>query len=80
MGTSATESPPTSSIPSDLPKDERDISNYSFEANGSSQDQVNIHVVDFDGLDGPENPLNWSPTRKWCLIGLISAMTLATYA
>ena len=32
-------------------------------------------IVDWDGPDDPENPLNWSPARKWTTIVLVSAIT-----
>lgn len=37
------------------------------------------NVVDYDGPDDPENPYNWTKTRKWINGGFISAMTLVTY-
>lgn len=30
------------------------------------------HIVDWDGPDDPENPMNWPSYRKWLTIGLIS--------
>ena len=77
MGEVAPEVP---EIPPDLTKLEHDAEFGSLEAEKATQDEVDIHVVDFDGPDDPENPLNWSNTRKWGLVGLISAMTLVTYA
>ncbi|KAF1843634.1 MFS general substrate transporter [Cucurbitaria berberidis CBS 394.84] len=35
-------------------------------------------VVDFDGPDDPENPLNWRATKKWGMVALISAITFLT--
>lgn len=35
-------------------------------------------VVDWDGPDDPENPMNWSNNKKWLNIVLISALTLVT--
>ncbi|PLN84872.1 MFS general substrate transporter [Aspergillus taichungensis] len=32
-------------------------------------------IVHWDGKDDPQNPQNWSLPRKWCLVGLISAVT-----
>ncbi|CAD6576751.1 MAG: hypothetical protein ASARMPRED_007868 [Alectoria sarmentosa] len=75
MGEVAPEVP---EIPPDLTKLEHDAEFGSLEAEKATQDEVDIHVVDFDGPDDPENPLNWSNTRKWGLVGLISAMTLVT--
>lgn len=36
------------------------------------------NIVDWDGPDDPANPINWTATRKWTNIGVISAMTLLT--
>jgi hypothetical protein len=36
-------------------------------------------IVDWDEPDDPANPLNWSPTRKWVNMGIVSAITLITY-
>lgn len=33
-------------------------------------------VVDFDGVDDPTDPFNWSPTYKWSLVTLISLLSL----
>lgn len=35
-----------------------------------------VHVVDWDGPDDPANPMNWSPTRKWITIAIVSFSTL----
>jgi hypothetical protein len=37
------------------------------------------HIVDWDGDDDPENPLNWSTAKKWNLIAVLAAVTLVTY-
>lgn len=34
------------------------------------------HIVDFDGEDDPEDPLNWSKFYKWSIIILISFLSL----
>lgn len=35
-------------------------------------------IVDWDGPDDPENPLNWPAGRKWGLIAILGAVTLVT--
>lgn len=35
-------------------------------------------IVDWDGPDDPENPLNWPAGRKWGLIGILAMVTLVT--
>ncbi|OCT50363.1 hypothetical protein CLCR_07587 [Cladophialophora carrionii] len=39
---------------------------------------VDPDVVDWDGPDDPENPLNWTSRRKWANIGFLSMITLLT--
>jgi hypothetical protein len=34
--------------------------------------------VDWDGLDDPKNPLNWSQVKKWSTILLVSYITFVT--
>ncbi|RYO88687.1 hypothetical protein DL766_004433 [Monosporascus sp. MC13-8B] len=34
------------------------------------------NVVDFDGPDDPENPMNWSPAKKSVAIAIVTMMTL----
>ena len=36
------------------------------------------NIVDFDGPDDPENPLNWTFYKKWGMVLLISAITFLT--
>jgi hypothetical protein len=36
-------------------------------------------LVDWDGPNDPHNPQNWSTTRKWWLVGLVSAATFNMY-
>ncbi|KAJ4301187.1 hypothetical protein N0V90_003278 [Kalmusia sp. IMI 367209] len=35
-------------------------------------------IVDWDGPDDPENPLNWPASRKWGLIACLGMVTLVT--
>ena len=44
----------------------------------SSQDEES-HLVHWDGDYDPQNPLNWSPARKWTIIGLISISSFNVY-
>jgi hypothetical protein len=32
-------------------------------------------LVDWDGPNDPQNPQNWSLSRKWWLVGLVAAVT-----
>ena len=38
------------------------------------------NIVDWDGPDDPDNPLNWSTKKKWFNIGVMAAITFLTYA
>jgi hypothetical protein len=37
------------------------------------------NVIDLDGLDDPQNPINWPARNRWMNIILLSAMTLLTW-
>jgi hypothetical protein len=36
------------------------------------------NIVDFDGPDDPQNPMNWRFAKKWGMVLLISAITFLT--
>jgi hypothetical protein len=38
--------------------------------------QKDPNIVDFDGPDDPENPMNWSMARKTSAIVIVTTMTL----
>lgn len=40
--------------------------------------ETDPNIVDFDGPDDPENPLNWSTKKKWGMVTLVSAITFLT--
>lgn len=37
------------------------------------------NIVHWDGDDDPQDPMNWSPARKWMTIGLISVSSFNVY-
>ena len=45
----------------------------SLDEKGSQQDP---NIVDWDGPNDPENPLNWPTSKKVTAIGVISLITL----
>lgn len=46
----------------------------------ASQDSTSsIVVVDWDGPDDPEKPLNWSRTKKRAIISAVCLMRFTTY-
>jgi hypothetical protein len=66
-------------------KDETDVNSEDIEkqvpitlsdAGIDSPNEVDRNVVDWDGDDDPENPRNWSRSKKLINIGIISASSL----
>ncbi|KAI1379592.1 MFS general substrate transporter [Hypoxylon crocopeplum] len=41
-------------------------------------DEKDVNVVDWDGPNDPENPMNWSDKKKWLNICILSIMTIVT--
>ncbi|EEY21521.1 benomyl/methotrexate resistance protein [Verticillium alfalfae VaMs.102] len=48
------------------------------EHNTEPQPVDDPNLVDWDGPDDPENPMNWHDRQKWLNIGLISLLTFVT--
>ncbi|OGM48092.1 hypothetical protein ABOM_002891 [Aspergillus bombycis] len=42
----------------------------------SAKEEKDPNVVDFDGPDDPENPMNWSTAKKTVAIAIVSMMTM----
>jgi hypothetical protein len=42
------------------------------------QESADPNVVNWDGPDDPEKPLNWPASKKWINIALISSITFLT--
>lgn len=40
--------------------------------------ETDPNVVDWDGPNDPENPMNWSEKKKWLNIATLSILTLVT--
>ncbi|KAJ4982618.1 major facilitator superfamily transporter [Stagonosporopsis vannaccii] len=59
---------------------EKGISPVPRPTDGEGDEKVehDPNIVDFDGPDDPQNPMNWRSTRKWGMILLISAITFLT--
>jgi multidrug resistance protein len=49
-----------------------------LEGQPAAAQQTDPDIVDWDGPDDPENPLNWTKGRKWGLIACLGAVTLVT--
>lgn len=48
-------------------------------ASGGEVDVDNQHVVDWDGPNDPENPMNWSTREKAPIICVVTASRFMTY-
>ena len=48
------------------------------EGEPSSSEPQDPNAVGWDGDDDPNNPMNWTPKKKWGCIGALSLMTLLT--
>jgi hypothetical protein len=50
------------------------------ETQDTSSTANGIFIIDWDGPDDTANPMNWTFGKKWLNMGLVSAITLLTYA
>lgn len=41
-----------------------------------TENNTTMNIVDFDGLDDPKDPVNWSNPYKWSMVVLISLLSL----
>jgi hypothetical protein len=62
---------------------EKDVEKHAAAGSVSSIDEPeetvsDPNIVDFDGPDDLDNPLNWKPSKKWGMVLLISAITFLT--
>lgn len=48
-------------------------------AEAEAEAEQDPDIVDWDGPDDPENPMNWPPRKKWTLIFILAMVTLVTY-
>lgn len=48
------------------------------ESTDTEDTEADLNIVDFDGPDDPQNPLNWGFTKKWGTVLLVSAITFLT--
>jgi len=66
----------SATIEKDLEKGHDDGSTGS--ATRQEEDLPSPNIVDFDGPDDTENPMNWRAPKKWGMISLVSAITFLT--
>jgi hypothetical protein len=48
------------------------------EPDGEEEPERDPNIVDFDGPNDPENPMNWSASSKWSMVALIASITFLT--
>ncbi|KAI1102348.1 MFS general substrate transporter [Jackrogersella minutella] len=75
-GSVATTNPDLDSSPA-RPDSEQDVETGTYNREGSP-DEKDSNIVDWDGPNDPQNPMNWPDSRKWLNIGIISIMTIVT--
>lgn len=65
---------------------QEDVEKQSVHDDGASktaadeQSQKDPDIVDWEGPNDPENPMNWSSAQKITAIGLVSLITFLSYA
>lgn len=62
----------------DLEAGRRRSSSSDTEAETSGQTVSNSNIVNWDGPDDPQNPMNWSAKLKWGNVAVISVITFLT--
>jgi len=49
---------------------------HSLKGNGERpNNDISSDIVDWDGADDPQNPMNWTNGRKWFAVGVVSVIT-----
>ncbi|CAH0047150.1 unnamed protein product [Clonostachys solani] len=59
-------------------KQDLDLETGSTDINSQAPQSTDPNVVDWDGPDDPENPMNWPPRKKNTIVALISMITFIT--
>ena len=48
-------------------------------SNEKTQEEKDPNVLDWNGPDDPDKPINWPTKKKWPNVAVISALTFLTY-
>jgi len=48
------------------------------EKSSDEEEKRDPNIVDWDGPDDPENPMNWPMKKKWMNIAVLSILTIIT--
>ena len=63
---------------------QQDLGTADVERTAEAQKSTSIapdpDIVDFDGPNDQDNPMNWSSSKKAAAIGMVTLMTLFSYA
>lgn len=66
-------------IPAAMEKDlEKGADAESMASMDQPEEITNPNIVNFDGPDDMDNPMNWKASKKWGMISLVSAITFLT--
>jgi hypothetical protein len=66
-------------IPAAMEKDlEKGADAESTASTDQPEEATDPNIVDFDGPDDTDNPMNWKQSKKWGMISLVSAITFLT--
>lgn len=57
---------------------ERGVSAGSDGVTGDKETEQDPNIVDWDGPDDQENPMNWPDKKKWLNVGVLSVLTILT--
>lgn len=68
----------TATVETDVEKAISPVTSSINKYEDESAEQEDSNIVDFDGPDDPQNPLNWGFTKRWGTVLLISAITFLT--
>lgn len=66
-------------IPGEAREPEKTDHTQSLSVSLDLKHETRTQIVDWDGPTDPQNPMNWSPARKWAIIALVSTITFNTY-
>ena len=64
----------------DQPADVEKLDQIADAADQPEKAPRNPNIVDFDGPDDPALAINWSSSKKWTTVAVLSFLTLVTWA
>jgi hypothetical protein len=67
-----------STLPTDVEKGNPDAQTRDEEVDVRNGEEEDANIVFWDGPNDPENPMNWSPMKRWGTVAIVSALTFLT--